>query len=41
MRAEHQAIAEAIAARDSDRAKDLTHKHLYRTRRMLFSQTEA
>ncbi|MFC4056155.1 FadR/GntR family transcriptional regulator [Actinomadura syzygii] len=37
MRAEHQGIAAAIAARDSEAAKDLVRGHLHRTRRVLFS----
>ncbi|MFE7277323.1 FadR/GntR family transcriptional regulator [Streptomyces sp. NPDC057623] len=40
MRAEHQAIAEAIAARDSAAAQDLVRRHQHRTRRILFSPAE-
>ncbi|MEV7393257.1 FCD domain-containing protein [Streptomyces sp. NPDC091215] len=40
MRAEHQAIADAIAARDSAAAQDLVRQHLHRTRRILFPPAE-
>jgi GntR family transcriptional regulator, transcriptional repressor for pyruvate dehydrogenase complex len=41
MRAEHQAVAEAIAARDSDLARDLMRAHLRRTRRLLAAPASA
>jgi GntR family transcriptional regulator, transcriptional repressor for pyruvate dehydrogenase complex len=40
MRSEHRAIADAIAARDSTSAQELVHRHLHRTRRVVFASAQ-